>query len=82
MYMYVVVLNQDTPVVGMTLSWGPGWNGGGGKQVFSSLQGGIRKSLKQLGGRTDVFQYTLPISGAHLVLINDTSLTLKHIEIL
>ena len=32
MYMYVVVLNQNTPVVGKTLFWGPGWRGGGGRQ--------------------------------------------------
>ena len=40
MYMYVVVLNQNTPMVRKTLFWGPGWKGGEGQQVFSSLQGG------------------------------------------
>ena len=32
---YVVVLNQNTPVVGKTLFWGPGW--GGGQQVLFSV---------------------------------------------
>ena len=27
---YVVVLNRNTPVIGKTLFWGPGWRGGGG----------------------------------------------------
>ena len=43
---YVVVLNQNTPVIGKTLFWGPGWGGGGGGQKsFSSLQGENRKFL-------------------------------------
>ena len=25
---YVVVLNQNTPVIGKTIYWGPGWRGG------------------------------------------------------
>ena len=28
MYMYVVVLNQNTPMVRKTLLWGPGWRRG------------------------------------------------------
>ena len=57
MYMYAVVLNQNTPVVLKTFILGPKLEetgGGGGQQAFSFLQGVNRKVLKQLGG-TDTF---------------------------
>ena len=82
MYRYVVVLDQNTPVVGKAFILGPtfggggGGGGGGGQQAFSFLQGVNRKVLKQLGG-TDVFsirfQFQEPLP-PFLVVINNTSL--------
>ena len=67
---YVMVLNQNTPVVEKTLFWGPGWRGG--QQIFSSLQGRDGKGAQ---GEQMFFEHMFPISGAPLVVINDTSLS-------
>ena len=40
MYMYVVVLNQNTTMVRKTFGAQVGRGGGSGQQVFGSLQGG------------------------------------------
>ena len=53
MYMYVVVLNQNTPVVGKTILE-PRLEEGG-QQVFSSLQARNRNFVKQLGGEQMFF---------------------------
>ena len=50
-YMFVVVLIQNTLMVGKGPGWRWGGGGGGGQQqVFSSLQRGNRKFLNQLRG--------------------------------
>ena len=37
---YVMVLNENTPVIGKTLFWGPGWKGGGGNNFLVLFKGG------------------------------------------
>ena len=48
---YVVVLNQNTSVVGKTLFWGPGWRGG----TTTSFQFSPREEQKRSLGGTDGF---------------------------
>ena len=72
---YVVVLNQNTPVVGKTLFWGSGWRGGGGGNKFSVLfKGGTENFYSSLWGK-NVFQHMFSISGVPLMVINGTSLS-------
>ena len=62
-YMYVVVLNQNTPVVRKTSLWGPGWRRGGTANFqFSSR--GEQKIFKAAQGEQMFFQHMFPISGA------------------
>ena len=77
MYMYVVILNQNTLIVRNTLFWGPGWRRGAGQQVFSSLQGGRTENFQSsLGGGNRCFSTYVSNFRIPLVGINDTSLTL------
>ena len=41
-----MALNQNTPVVGKTSFWGPGWRGGGGDDKFSVLFKGEQETFK------------------------------------
>ena len=50
---YVVVLNQNTPVIGKTLFWGPGWRRGDNKFLVL-FKGGTENFYRSLW-RTDVF---------------------------
>ena len=62
MYMYVVVLNQNTPMVRKTLFW---VGGGREQQVFSSLQGGNRTFLKQVRGNRCFFKISFQFQEPH-----------------
>ena len=72
---YVVFVNQNTPVVGKNLILGPRLEGGGATSFQFSSRGN-RKFLKQLRGpdtfSTHVSNFRSPYS---LVVINDTSLS-------
>ena len=37
---YVMVLNQNTPVIGKTLFWGPSWSGRGDNNFLVLFKGG------------------------------------------
>ena len=61
---YVVVLNQNTPMVGKTLFWGAGWRGGGDDKFSVLFKGGAEKELR--GNRCFVnicFQFQEPPGG-------------------
>ena len=43
---YVVVLNQNTPVIGKTLFWGPGCRGGGvDNNILVLFKGGAKQKI-------------------------------------
>ena len=79
---YVVVLNQNTPVIGKTLFWGPGWRGGGGgvgwgQQVLVLFKGKT-ENFKAASGEQMIFLHMFPVSGAPLVVTNGTYEWLKN----
>ena len=52
---YVVVLDQNTPVIGKTLFWGSGWVGG--QQFFGFLQGETENFYSSLWGTVVFIAY-------------------------
>ena len=72
--------NQNTPVIGKALFWGPGWGGGGGggggedNKFLVLFKWGTENIYGSLWG-TNVFQHMFPISGAPLVVTNNTYLS-------
>ena len=75
---YVMDLNQNTPVVGKILFWGLGWKEeGGGITSFQFSSRGAKENILSSSGRTNAFStyvsnFRTPLP---LVVINDTSLS-------